>query len=505
MRIVLTLPDKIGDFIMRQPLLAEVVARGHSMALVMRSFVVPLVPLIAPSADVFPVHGNPYTDDFVETWRDELCRISAGLKAWEPDLVVVGAYQRTYLDDYIVNSLPGIRSVGMSGFLYTGDAGYGRRSDITFTQQVPVEEDLPEAEKYEALCRAVVAESIHLPPPALSIPDESRQKARAWLSSTGLEPGQFWAVCAGSDIATHVRNWQPSHWAHVCEALVRDYGKALLFIGTPEENEPVLETLRLMGDATEHCVNICGAPPPLDILPGLLEMSVGYLGRDTGPMHMAAALGKPVVAVFGGGTWPRCIPAARTGALVTCAVPCVGCGWDCHLDESHCIRDVPVDRVLDEVRRATSGGDSFRCVVLEPDFGKLRAIGAEAGRVARARSRRLRGELVALRSTVQSIESERKDLRAEISELRDALQAAAAEITGFHQTLRNLQVQAQAEAVTAASLAEQLRSANQQIKDLTNVLASIRRSVFTRLLTATGIWRIFRSERPGSARRGPRC
>ena len=54
-----------------------------------------------------------------------------------------------------------------------------------------------------------------------------------------------------------------------------------------------------------------------------------YLGNDTGAMHLAAALGVPVTAVFGGGTWPRFVPAAVCGEAVVHPLPCFGCGWDC--------------------------------------------------------------------------------------------------------------------------------------------------------------------------------
>lgn len=63
-------------------------------------------------------------------------------------------------------------------------------------------------------------------------------------------------------------------------------------------------------------------------------------------MHLAAALGKPVLAIFGGGHWPRFVPAARTGAVLTVTVPCSPCNWRCHVQDSWCLKAVPVEEAL---------------------------------------------------------------------------------------------------------------------------------------------------------------
>ena len=46
-----------------------------------------------------------------------------------------------------------------------------------------------------------------------------------------------------------------------------------------------------------HCATI--VDPPLPLLVGLLRMAAGYVGNDSGPTHVAAATGAPVLALFG--------------------------------------------------------------------------------------------------------------------------------------------------------------------------------------------------------------
>jgi hypothetical protein len=83
----------------------------------------------------------------------------------------------------------------------------------------------------------------------------------------------------------------------------------------------------------------------------ILSRSVFFLGNDTGAMHLAAAIGRPVVAVFGGGTWPRFQPAARRAIALVNPLPCFGCGWDCPFGDAPCVLAVG----MEDVQRALSG------------------------------------------------------------------------------------------------------------------------------------------------------
>jgi hypothetical protein len=122
------------------------------------------------------------------------------------------------------------------------------------------------------------------------------------------------------------------------------------------------------------------------VLIGLTARSAGYVGRDTGPMHIAAALGRPVLAVFGGGTWPRFLPQVDPSVALAVGVPCVGCGWTCHLPQSYCIKDVPVGEVLQAMKDLESGAVKARSTrLLKPDAGLMSRIGRESAAAARER------------------------------------------------------------------------------------------------------------------------
>ena len=102
------------------------------------------------------------------------------------------------------------------------------------------------------------------------------------------------------------------------------------------------------------------------MLLGLTSLAQAYIGKDSGPMHVAAALGKPVVSLFGGGHWPRFTPMATPSLAVAVEMPCSPCGWFCQMSESYCVKLVPVSRVTAAIDAVADGSATSRCVELLP-------------------------------------------------------------------------------------------------------------------------------------------
>jgi ADP-heptose:LPS heptosyltransferase len=443
MRIAVSNPDNIGDFILRQPMLAAFLEAGHEVLLIVRDFVGPLATHLFPTAHVLRCVGNPYERDFSLTsgLGQEMLR---DVKTFAPDLFVVAPYQYTQLEEVIAAELPGVDCIGVSGYLFQTRPDITAVSAIRFTTRVSVDRESAELDKNSSLCAAVLGHGVNLSPPKIEAGPVALSDAAVRLKELGLEGRPFWAVCAGDAPGKSVRNWRMDQWAELCSGLVGKTGVTLVFVGTPEEHSSTLEIQLKMGDAGLRTASMTVEPLKLNTLVGVLQLAEGYIGKDTGPMHIAAALGKPVLTVFGGGDWPRFVPAPVSGAIFTVEVPCVGCGWACHLSRSHCVKDIPVAVVAATGEAMVLGKMAdFSVNVLKPDPILNASI--------------LRELLASVRSQQREVASERAnflqwhdDRVSEIGQLREQLATAA-------RNSASLEAQAAA-AVSAQAALEEERS-----------------------------------------------
>jgi ADP-heptose:LPS heptosyltransferase len=118
--------------------------------------------------------------------------------------------------------------------------------------------------------------------------------------------------------------WETKHWhaggfievARHLEAT----GRAVVLAGTPAERD----RCRLVAEGCPRVHDLCGQTM-LSELAALLRRAEVCVTNDSGPMHLAVALGRPVVSVFGP-TDPVWIgPYRRPRAVVQAALPCAPC------------------------------------------------------------------------------------------------------------------------------------------------------------------------------------
>ena len=141
--------------------------------------------------------------------------------------------------------------------------------------------------------------------PLLHVTAADRDELARWRAARGLEgrvvlfqPGNKRTHKRGT-VATrdHPKHWPAARWAQVAAAVIRDRpGTQVLLCGSAPEHA-VLDEIRDAAD-TGAVHNLAG-DLPIPRLLALLEVADGMLSVDTGPAHAAAALGCPLVVLFG--------------------------------------------------------------------------------------------------------------------------------------------------------------------------------------------------------------
>ena len=157
----------------------------------------------------------------------------------------------------------------------------------------------------DSLPPVVAAEVVHHDP-QLAVSPPEREALAAWLHRRGLagrrlvliQPGNKRTMRRGLRRRPSNTKWWPeAHWATVVRTIAgREPESAILLLGVPREADLNDEILALAGVAT--AINVA-ADLPLPRLLALQSVASGMISVDTGPAHTAAALGCPVVVLFG--------------------------------------------------------------------------------------------------------------------------------------------------------------------------------------------------------------
>jgi len=343
LKITISSPDGLGDFVMRTPLLRALLDHGHRLQLFMRRPAADLAREIFPETDIQIIGQDPYHSAIkrrMHPFRSE----HQAIRKFQPDLYVAALFHLNFFDQvWLEHGRPRTKVVGFS----TGEAF--RPSETTcdpeeltrqFDRVVEVAVDLPEIEKYQRLTSTILEREVVLGRPVLTPTAQALSQARELLARHGLEEGKFWVSCVGTRPGLLMKDWGEENWAAFFRQALQ--GHKIAFVGNTKEWASIERIRHDMPDS----VNLADNPPEVSVSSALCSLSAGYVGRDSGIMHLTAAVGRPVFAIFGAGHWGRFLPAAEKGVVVAQDWPCRGSNFHCPHEEPYCIRDVPMDLAL---------------------------------------------------------------------------------------------------------------------------------------------------------------
>lgn len=168
----------------------------------------------------------------------------------------------------------------------------------------------------------------HNAEPRLELPlrAEHHTWAEAALHARGLADRSLLAVHPGSGAWSLARRWRPERFAAVARHLADAHGLSPLVIAGPAPGERELAA-RVVAQIERPSGALDDAPDPLHLAAVLARCRL-FLGNDSGPMHLAAALQRPIVAVFGPSNdraWGPYPPDSPRHAVVRLALGCAPC------------------------------------------------------------------------------------------------------------------------------------------------------------------------------------
>lgn len=331
-RIVVRGPNWLGDLVMAAPAIREIGDHwpAAQVDVAVPSGLAPLVSILDPRVGVVPLAGR--------TGLSAVQRHAAQLREGRYDLAVL--LTNSFGTALVARQagIPerwGYRRDGR-GWLLTRAIG---RRGVTRTST-------HHADYYAALVEAL---GLSRPPLDLHVPlpRDARDEAMALLQHAGWEAGAPLLACAPGAAYGTAKQWPPSAVAQVASAWIAD-GGAVVLVGAGADRGAVDAVKARVAGASARLFDLAGATS-LRALAGVLGVATRVLANDSGAMHVAAALGTPVVAVFGP---TREYATAPLGPhrILTQEVWCRPCMLrECPLDH-RCMTGVSPERVLDALR-----------------------------------------------------------------------------------------------------------------------------------------------------------
>jgi ADP-heptose:LPS heptosyltransferase len=186
--------------------------------------------------------------------------------------------------------------------------------------------------------------------PVFFIPEAAKDKVKKDLAPLKREFSFLVAINPSAN--WKLKRWPVSYFAELADFLSRDFKAAIIFIGT-EAERPVIEEVRQK--MQQESFDFCGRTT-LKELGALMENLKLFISNDSGPAHLAAALGVNTLVLFGPTSPEATAPRGRAVKIIKksvgCQVPCYK--LDCR--DNICLKGLSVDTVYSEARKILVNG-----------------------------------------------------------------------------------------------------------------------------------------------------
>jgi heptosyltransferase-2 len=328
MKILVVGPSWIGDTLLAQPLFTLLHQRHPGLVL---DVLAPAwtFPVVRRMPEVRRAIANPFKHGELELLQRRRLGVELRGERYDQAIVLPNTLKSAFVPFFA--RIP--RRTG-----YRGEMRWGMLNDVRLLDEVA----LPQmAQRYAALALASgEALPAQLPRPRLLV-DEARRLDT--LRTLGLDTaGRAVALCPGAEYGP-AKRWPPSYFAELARSLARN-GDAVWLVGSVKD-APIAEDIVRLCDGAG--VNLCGNTT-LDQAIDVLASVRLAITNDSGLMHVAAALGTRLLAIYGSSTPAHTPPMSENAAIVKLDIPCSPCfERTCPLGHFNCMMMLKPDRVRD--------------------------------------------------------------------------------------------------------------------------------------------------------------
>jgi len=336
-KILIIKPSALGDIVMAMPAY-EAIRKSFPEAKI--SWLVR--PEFAPLLELLPS-----LDEIIIFDRKLLTKWWCNYKSFTALTDLIRKLKRSKFD--VVVDFQGLFRTGILTWLTGCKKRFGMKNAREFAPLFydhkvdPPEKSIHVADYYIEIAKEMKAQlhyaQFHLTP---ELPDAA--KVQGYMSSDKLEPAQYVVLIPGS--ANPLKRWPAENFAKIADKIAEDYALKIVVVGTEAEKNI---TKRIANLSNVKIYDYAGKTN-LPELAYLLNTAALVVANDTGPGHIAAALGSPLVMILGPSNPHMVGPWKRPECVVAIAPDDRKPKYQ-SADPAHRIEAVTVDMVYDRIKK----------------------------------------------------------------------------------------------------------------------------------------------------------
>lgn len=175
------------------------------------------------------------------------------------------------------------------------------------------------------------------------VPDKDRGFAENLLDNQGVSPSEKYAVLIPGTTWSS-KNWPTDFFAQTAQLIAKDFkivicgGKAEIALGKEIQEKARVSVVNIVGRTT------------LLQMAGIIEGAAVVIAGDTGPLHIAAALQVPTVAIFGPTDPKIYAPLGQGNKVIFSRIPCSFCHKvNCPKGSANCMSEITPKEVVEMI------------------------------------------------------------------------------------------------------------------------------------------------------------
>jgi len=336
-KILIVAPNWIGDALLAQPLFARL----------RKKFPGVVIDAVAPPWTAPVLRRMPEIDDVIEAPFDhgELALVARWrlgrrlrLRRYDQAIVLPNTFKSALVPFFA--SIP----------LRTGFVGESRYGLLNLVHKLDAKRMPLMAQRYAQLAEKPGTK------PALPLPET---RLRIDAANLALDLGRLGlsrarpvvAFCPGAEYGPSKR-WPARHFAELARKLAA-LGYAVWLFGSGKDRA-IGEEIAVASEGA--ATDLCGRTDLASAI-DLLSLAEVVVSNDSGLMHVAAAVGRPVVALYGSSSPEHTPPLARAFRIVRTGIECSPCfARECPLGHFKCMNELAPERVMEEIAAVRGSG-----------------------------------------------------------------------------------------------------------------------------------------------------